>query len=163
MSECLSSIYVRTKAERIMMASASSDISSGSAFVDTFVKRNPSSRSIPREYLMIRSVSETVSQFIPRNSLSFKLDDKTVKKEVKTFRDEDMKSSNKIAILSEAEVQVLEMLSTRLLALENKDKIEEMERRLVGTERTERTERTGRNGRNRRFPKRAAKGRLLKL
>lgn len=83
---------VSTKAERIM-ASASSDISSGSAFVDTFVKRNLSSRSFPREYLYIRSVSKTVSQFISRNSLSFKLDDKTVEK-VRTFRDENMKSSS---------------------------------------------------------------------
>jgi len=166
------------------MASASSDISSGSALVDTFVKRRSSSRS-PREYFRIRSVSKTASQFISRNLLSFKLDDETVE-EVETFRDDSMKNYRKVAILSEAEVQILEMLSTRLLALDNKNKIEEMERRLVGIEfsnesvpeaeeeallnmygknrkrsRTERTERTGPS----RFPKRDAKRgkRLLKL
>ena len=96
-----------------------------SVVVDSFVVKNSNEKKI---YVKIRSISKTVSQYIEKKFLSSVLDVETLNK-VQTFKDENMEAGDSV-VLEFGKVLILEMLSTRLLALDNKKKMETIERRL---------------------------------
>lgn len=98
---------------------------SRSVAVDSFRKRNSSDEF---EYVKIRSVSEESSQFIRKKFLSNVLDSRTLR-HVRTFKNANMEAGDMV-VLEFGKVLILKMLKTRLLALDNKEKMETIERRL---------------------------------
>ena len=96
-----------------------------SVVVDSFREINSSGEF---EYVKIRSVSEESSQFIKKKFLSNVLDSRTLRY-VRTFKNANMEAGGMV-VLQFGKLLILEMLKTRLLALDNKEKMETIERRL---------------------------------